>query len=563
MVKKHGILYTIKYYSIIPFLLTAIALYLCSPLVLKLFCKMTDTADNSFFYTIFRFAVPVLLTSAWLFSFTSYIRTRHYRYLTGRSLRKDIKYRRSYSELLEYFRDADPYQIASDSLPKISWKSAEGIILGKTKDGRLFHIPCGKDGKNYMIFGIPSSGKTAGPIISSCLRFGMDHPLSAKNTTTFGSVFCIDLKNDIWNATHKYRNIRRFNLMDPENSCHFNPFDGIENMSLDERCNFIENMGYNLVPNETGSNGKYFSDGARDFWSGIALFLLHDNINTSFPDIIHAILYGSPVEWIKKVVAGNCEEAKQRLASKWGENEKNLSGCYSILAQNARKFYSQELILLLGNDPQYEYISPQTLESGMDCYVQLDQASMSNYSALLSMIVQNFLTGFLRRESNPNAGRLPDGTLRPCLMCLDEFAQLNALRYDTVSSSFMTLRSRNISILCALQSKSSISEMFHSDNAAMALIDCVTTFCFLSIQEVTTREWASKLIGVKKVLKISNNLSHSNENVNSGQSVQESTEPIIRPEEFGSLIDRDHGKDELIVYSQGHYIRLDKQYYFK
>lgn len=563
MVKKHGLLYTIKYYSIIPFLLAAIVLYLCSPLALRLFCIITDTADNSFFYTIFRFAVPILLASAWFFSFASYIRSKRYRYLTGRSLRKDMKYKRSYSELVDYFRDADPYRIASDSLPKISWKSAEGIILGKTTDGHLFHIPSEKDGKNYFVFGLPASGKTAGPIICSCLRFGMNHPLSGKNTVTFGSVFCIDLKNDIWSATHNYRNIRRFNLMNPEHSSHFNPFAGIEKLSLDERCNFIENIGYNLVPDGSGSNGKYFSDGARDFWSGIALFLLHDNINISFPDVIHEILYGSPIEWIKKVVAGNCEEAKQRLASKWGENEKNLSGCYSILSQNARKFYSQELIFLLGNDPQYEYISTQTLEDGMDCYIQLDQASMANYSALLSMIVQNFLTGFLRRESNPNAGRLPDGTLRPCLMCLDEFAQLDALRYETVASAFMTLRSKNISILCALQSKSSLAEMFHSDNAAMTLIDCVTTFCFLSIQEVTTRDWASKLIGSKKVLKISNNLSHSRETINSGQSVQEATEPIIRPEEFGNLIDREHGKDELIVYSQGHYIRLNKQYYFK
>ena len=87
-----------------------------------------------------------------------------------------------------------------EALPNISWKNAEGMILGRAKNGHLFNIESGKDGKNYFIFGLPSSGKTAGPIICSCLRWGMHHPLSKDNKKTDGSIFCIDLKNDIWKA---------------------------------------------------------------------------------------------------------------------------------------------------------------------------------------------------------------------------------------------------------------------------------------------------------------------------------------------------------------------------
>lgn len=98
----------------------------------------------------------------------------------------------------------------------------------------------------------------------------------------------------------------------------------------------------------------------------------------------------------------------------------------------------------------------------------------------------------------------------------------------------------------------------------MSLIDCVTTFCFLSIQEVQTREWASKLIGNKKVLRVSNSLNNgSNGNENTGRSVQETIEPIFQPADFGNLIDKNEGRDEIIVYSQGKYIKADKQYYFK
>ena len=292
--------------------------------------------------------------------------------------------------------------------------------------------------------------------------------------------------------------------------------------------------------------------------------MLAKDINVSFPDIIKAILAGNAVDWVKRVVADGSDESKRRLASKWGENEKNLSGGYSLLAQSCRKFASETLFYLLDNKPDYEYISVQSLEDGYDVYVQLDQAEIANYSALLSMIVQSFLNGFINRENNPKAGRLSDGSLRPVAFILDEFAQLSTLKYESIATAFMTLRSRNISIVCALQSRSSITEMFHSENACMSLIDCVTTFCFLSIQEVATRKWASDLIGTHRVLKISNSLNNGTQgSQNSGRSVNEAREPIIFPEEFGSLKDPANNKDELIIYSQGKYIRADKQYYFK
>ena len=496
------------------------------------------------------------------------IRGRYYFKVTGRSLSSDKgHYKRSYYELLEYFRGNNESEMNDDELSNESWKNAEGIILGKSKTGKLINVPSGKDGRNYMIFGLPGSGKTAGPIICSALRFGMNRPLEKGYEKTDGSVFCIDIKNDIYNATHEYRDIKRFNLMDEENSCCFNPFDGIEKMSTDDKCNFIENIGFNIIPPASDGENRYFTDTAYDFWNGIALQMLHEEPGLSFPNVVDVILKSSPETWINYVVKTGCDEAKRRLANKQGENEKNLAGGYSTLCQHLRKFASERLSRLLGNDEDMEYISPQMLEDGYDVYVSVDQSELANYAPLLSMIVQTFFTGFIKRERNPKAGRLPDGTLRPILMMLDEFAQLRTLKYESVASAFMTLRSKNVSIACALQSRSSLVEVYKTENACSALIDCVTTFCFLSIQEVSTREWASKLIGKQKVLKISNSLNSGGGQKGGGKSlgrsVNEAEEPIIAPEVFGNLIDRNHGRDEVIIYSQGKYIRADKQYYFK
>lgn len=564
MIKKYGLWYTIKYYFVIPYVIFALALAYADPHIVQFCSRLANVKTDELLYKVILYIVPVFLGAIWFLLVFSVTRQKRYRFLTGRNFARDNQmYHRTYRELVRYFKDANPYKMELDDYKKQSWKDAEGIILGKAED-KLIHVETAKDGKNYFIFGLPSTGKTAGPIICSCLRWGMHHPLSENHKETDGSIFCIDLKGDIARATHKYRNIVTFNLMDPKNSAHYNPFAGIENLSIDERCNFIENIGFNLIPAAGGESGKYFTETAYDYWNGIALYLLHKDINTSFPDVIEAILTGNPIDWVKKVVSSDCAEAKRRLQSKWGENEKNLSGGYSNLAQNCRKFASNTLYFLLGNDPQYEYISVQTLEEGKDVYVQLDQAELMNYNCLLSMIVQGFLNGFLQREKNPFASRLNDGTLRPIAFILDEFAQLSTLKYETLATAFMTLRSRNISIICALQSRSSITEMFHSEAACMSLIDCVTTFVFLSIQEVQTREWASKLIGNQKVLRIANSISNERQgHQNTSRSVQETIEPIFQPADFGNLIDEKNGRDELIIYSKGRYVKANKIYYYK
>lgn len=564
MVKKYGLWYAVKYYMIIPNIIFAIILAVADPYITKYLLDYMKLKQGNPLFEVIIYGTPFLLFLFWFLWVFSTCREKRYFFLTGRHYGRDhAKFQRTYHSLVEYFRDANPYHMELDDFKNKTWKDSEGIILGKVK-GKIINIESGKDGKNYFIFGLPSSGKTAGPIICSCLRWGMTHPLRTNYKKTAGSIFCIDLKGDIWKATHKYRDIIAFNLMDPEHSAHYNPFAGIEKLSIDERCNFIENIGFNIIPAAKNGDGRYFTETAYDYWNGIALYLLHKDINTSFPDVIKAILAGNSIDWVKEIVASDCAEAKRRLQSKWGENEKNLSGGYSNLAQNCRKFASETLFHLLGNDPQYEYISVQTLEEGKDVYVQLDQAELMNYNSLLSMIVQGFLNGFLQREKNPNAGRLNDGTLRPVAFILDEFAQLSTLKYETLATAFMTLRSRNISIICALQSRSSITEMFHSEAACMSLIDCVTTFVFLSIQEVQTREWASKLIGNQKVLRVSNSLSNNtNGGKSTSRSVQEAIEPIFQPADFGNLIDEKNGKDELIIYSKGKYVKADKVYYFK
>ena len=186
MVKKYGLWYAIKYYAIIQHILFAVALIIANPYVHQLFCKLTNITERSIFYKISLYLVPAALAVLWTCVFFTVTRDKSYRYQTGRSYAYDSShYQRTYYDLIDYFKDADPYQMDENLLSSKSWKESEGIILGKTKHGKTLNIESGRDGKNYFILGLPSSGKTAGPIICTCLRYGMDHPLSKNNKKTF------------------------------------------------------------------------------------------------------------------------------------------------------------------------------------------------------------------------------------------------------------------------------------------------------------------------------------------------------------------------------------------
>lgn len=574
MLKDHGFKYTVKYYSLHIFLIAAIFILLCErPLTEFITAQIgiTDGIRNETIYKCIWWGVRGFLWGFWAYIFFTDYRRKKYKYLTGRSYERDRRYGLSFGTLVDYFQDADRYKMNTNKyVVNTSWKSTEGMIFGKTKDGHTVNVPSEKNGCNAFLWGVPGSGKTAGPIIETCIRWGMRVPLDripkGKKPKTYGSIFCIDIKGDIYAATHRYRRIKRFSLINPEESAHFNPFAGIENLSNDDLENYIKNLGYCIVPQKIEKD-TYFTETANDFWNGCChLIFDHYGKDISFPQVIKYILEGNAVDWIRRSEASDCDLGKKYLSNKHGENEKNLSGGYSNLCKACRNFASDKLTLLLGNDPDAEYISPQMLEDGFDVYLQVKQSEILIYQSVLSMISMVFLNSFLERDQNPHAGKIiKDGEeiLRPICCILDEFGQLSSLSYESIMSAFSTNRSRAVSMFCSLQSRSQLTKMYTDENATKVLVDCATHFLFLSVQDVETREWASKLIGEKKDLRLTKSVNSNGNSSTTSRSTAEVWDPIIRPADFGSLMDPDKGKDELVIYSGGKYLIADKSYYFK
>ncbi len=439
----------------------------------------------------------------------------------GRSYTKDhALYKRDFSEMIEYFQDSNKYRLHPEDFPCESWKNADGIILGHV-DNRLISRSSAAHG-NVALFALPGGGKTTSQMIPTALRFG-------------GSVLAIDIKGDILSITKPFRKIKIFAPENPAESCHYNPLYGLSQMSIQDRKIALEQMAAVLVPTEKET---YFSDGARDFFCGISLYMLAKTPDVTFPEIIQEILLGNGIDWVTRIYESTCREAQEYTNSFYGTNERNVAGAYQNLSKKIRPLSSGTLNVLL--DGHGDCITPQTLESGCDVYLVIPQDKISIYAPLTTIIIQTFMHSFMSRPDLSSGKQI-----RPILFLLDEFDQLG-FDFSTLMSALATLRSKKVSLFLAQQSISQLKKRY-GDEGFRGIIDTCGYVCLMSAQDPDNREYFQKLIGKHKVYH-----SSVSEGSTVSRSSQESEEYIFQSQDFNNL------GDNVLIYSGGKYIVAEK-----
>lgn len=462
-----------------------------------------------------------------------------YHDMTERNLILDrVRFKRSIPELFRYFSTADPYRMDLRKLPVMSWKEADGVILAKA-GSRLIYRPASEgnfDGANFALFALPGGGKTTGQIIPSAMRFP-------------GSVLAIDIKGDIYHSVKHLRRIRIFAPDDPEHSFTFNPLYGIEVMSSTERKVLIEQIAAILVPED--KNGKYFVEGGRDCFCGIALYMLENNVRTTFPDIVRGVLAHDAIYWIKEIYHSECALAQEYTNSYYGTNETNVSGAYGEMRKHVRTLCSDELLeLMLPGDNN---ITPRTLDEGYDVYIELPQHKVEFYSPITTILAQRFMSSFMQRQDK-SSGK----NLQPVLFLLDEFPQLR-FDFKTLSAALSTLRSKSVSVFMAQQSISQLINRY-GESAQREIIDTCSYISIMSVQDPKSRQFFQEMIGSRRTLKMTNNISEARDYIKGGSSSRgavETIEPIFQQGDFANL------GDKVIVYAKGKYILAEKTYCFE
>ena len=493
----------------------------------RIFAQAPDYAASSIGF------FKVLLGIIFCVASYKYVLAYLYHKATKRSYFKDrVEFRRPYGVLKQFYMTADPYRLNEETLPVERWQDAEGVILGKI-GCRLIKRPSSGVG-NLAAFALPGGGKTTSQIIPSAMRFG-------------GSVLAVDIKGDILNFAQKHGK-RIMQVLDPENpehSAHYNPFEGMDKLTELERKTAIEQIALVLMPDTGENDGKYFLDGGRDYFCGVALYMLFNDIETTLPKVAKAIVEGNAFDWAKTVVGGPCNLAKSYLASYIGSNEKNVAGAYGVAAKAVRPFAYGALSVLL--EPDLYMISPASLEKGFDVYIEIPQDKIKLYAPVTTIIVQQFLMAFMRRKDIATGEKL-----RPILFLLDEFSQLQ-FDYDTLMAALSTLRSKQVSLFLVFQSIAQATQRY-GDAGFRAIMDTCAYISVMGAQDPDSRDYFSRLCGTHRYHKVTTSYDSNKQKT---RSISEEQEPVFQPADFGNL------GDDVIIVANGKYIRAKKTYCFK
>ncbi len=481
----------------------------------------------------------------WCYAAMATLRRRRYYRLTGRDYGKDRRRYSplSYSDLVTAFEPALQQEVDVDSLPRMNWRESSGIVLGKVK-GRLISYEPGKDGVVVFAWGAPGTGKSSSIIAPSCIRFA-------------GSAVVLDVKGELYAISVKNGRSRRtkcFSLLSPSISARFDPLSLIRAADDDTREELLGVLSIIVVPDEASKDAAYFVKVARAFFMGIFLFVLHIDAGREFPSLCMDISLHGYQEWGSMI-----EQSGYEIASKYtnrfkDENPANVGGGFSKLVEALSLYTSMPLKELLCTGG--EQISPEDLDAGdTDIFIQVDSTRVGYYSSIIGMLFEVLLKGTLERRTLQD--RHSDGktVFRPCCFVLDEFGQLPAM--PSLLQMAALGRGYCCSLLISCQSLAMIDQHY-GEPGRKALMDCAKGHAFLSIMDPDTREWASRLIGTRVVLKVGKS-EQSDKHRGSGRSISMERERIIEPEDFGRLPEM----DKAVIYYGGRYIIADKTYYFK
>ncbi|NIA59502.1 type IV secretory system conjugative DNA transfer family protein [Bacillus pacificus] len=139
-------------------------------------------------------------------------------------------------------------------------------------------------------------------------------------------------------------------------------------------------------------------------------------------------------------------------------------------------------------------------------------------------------------------------------MLLDEFPRLG--KVNGISQNLATLRSRNVHIVIIIQSLAQLDLIYGKDERKV-FVDTCKYQLVLDATDSETQEYYSKMAG-NQTVKVKS-MSQSGEIWRSEQSftTSEQSVPLIRPEEFGQLI-------QPILFVKGMKpIRVDKAFWYE
>ena len=330
------------------------------------------------------------------------------------------------------------------------------ILVGKFKDRYLTY-----GGFQFVLLAAPTrSGKGVGVVVPNCLN-------------NSDSLVVLDIKGENFDITSGFRKacgqeVYLFSPYDEEGKTHrYNPLDYVSEDPA-ERLGDIDAIGQALYAGEN-NNDKFWSENAKDFFRGVALFVLE---SPELPNTLGEILRqasgkGKPVkehllEKLKEAqekghpYSNNCVDALNRVLS---NSENTLASIVATFNTALLSFQNPKVDLATSAS---DFDLREVRRKRMSVYFKIEPTKLKDARVLINLFFDQLL--------NLNTRKLPsqDKSLKyQCLVLLDEMTSIGTVNMIKQAVSYMA--GYNMRLLTIIQNKSQLEDVYGKAGAVTLL----------------------------------------------------------------------------------------------
>jgi type IV secretory pathway TraG/TraD family ATPase VirD4 len=305
------------------------------------------------------------------------------------------------------------------------------------------------------------------------------------------STIVIDSKPEMWRKlaamTRKYnpeKNILLFNPLDRARSLSWNILGKIDD---DTDCKLIAQTIISATDQpQAKSDSPFFRNNALAILNSIMAGLLHDpNEVLSMPRIHEIVQSGmKPMcDWLEaRPAAIRNSRTFVELARSGSQNAD------TIMSELSMRLSAWDLTAIRATTSQMELDIEDLISKPTLFIVELRESELEMLRPMANVIVVEILRFLTKRAEQCPGNKLP----RPVGLVIDEFASALG-RLPDIHVKLNTLRSRNVSIVAAIQSTAQVKANY-SDNSDSVLAG-FSTKIFMPALDLVDAEWASKESG--------------------------------------------------------------------
>ncbi len=405
-------------------------------------------------------------------------------------------------------------------------RGSEGLAFKQAK----IVIPSGERNRHVLAVAKTGGGKTTKLILPVLYNDCLD-PIR--------STIVLDSKPEMWKKlaamTRKYnpeKNIVLFNPLDRARSLSWNILGKIED---DTDCKLIANTVIMATDQpQAKSDSPFFRNNALAILNSIMVGLLHDEKEVLSMPRIHELVQSGikPLcEWLEQHPHAYRNTRTFVELSRSGSQNAD-----TIMSELSMRLSAWDLATVRATTFQNEIDLEELISKPTLFIIELRESELEMLRPLANVIVVEILRFLTKRAESCPGTSLP----RPVGLVIDEFAS-SLGRLPDIHVKLNTLRSRNVSILAAIQSIAQIKAAYGDD--ADSVLAGFSTKVFMPTLDIQDSEWASKETG-QMTIRFKTQSSGSNRKIiewfaskNEGSQEQVQQRAVLTPDEIGRPVD--------------------------